>query len=37
MISNIDSYVQYLIEHSSPLKTAWNIEKARRGEPANWN
>ena len=37
MFQNIDSYVLYLIEHSSPLKTAWNIEKARRGEPANWN
>lgn len=37
MISNIDSYVLYLIEHSSPQRTAWNIEKARRGEAANWN
>ena len=37
MIQNIDSYVLYLIEHSSPMKTAWNIEKARRGEAANWN
>ena len=37
MFQNIDSYVLYLIEHSSPLKTAWNIEKARRGEAANWN
>lgn len=37
MISNIDSYVLYLIEHSSPQSTAWNIEKARRGEAANWN
>ena len=27
----------YLIEQSSPQKTAWNIEKARRGEAANWN
>ena len=37
MVCNIDSYVLYLIEQSSPLKTAWNIEKARRGEAANWN
>ena len=37
MIQNIDSYVLYLIENSSPQKTAWNIEKARRGEAANWN
>lgn len=37
MYAKIDSYVLRLIEQSSPLKTAWNIEKARRGEPANWN
>jgi len=37
MIQNIDSYVLHLIEHSSPQRTAWNIEKARRGEAANWN
>ena len=37
MFQNIDSYVLYLIENSSPQSTAWNIEKARRGEAANWN
>ena len=37
MFQDIDSYVLYLIENSSPQKTAWNIEKARRGEAANWN
>lgn len=37
MFQDIDSYVLYLIEHSSPRSTAWNIEKARRGEAANWN
>ncbi|MBE5800511.1 MAG: glycosyl hydrolase family 88 [Clostridiales bacterium] len=36
-MQNIDSYVLHLIEHSSPQRTAWNIEKARRGEAANWN
>ena len=37
MYARIERYVQELIEQSSPEKTAWNIEKARRGEPANWN
>lgn len=37
MYGQIDRYVQHLIEHSSPQKTAWNIEKARRGEAATWN
>lgn len=35
--NQIDAYVLYLIEHSSPEKTAWNIEKAREGKPATWN
>ena len=37
MYARIERYVQELIEQSSPEKTAWNIEKARRGEAANWN
>ena len=37
MYSKIDSYVLSLIERSSPERTAWNIERARRGEAANWN
>jgi len=35
--NQIDAYVLHLIEHSSPEKTAWNIEKVRAGKPANWN
>lgn len=37
MYEGIDRYVLCLIEQSSPLKTAWNIEKVRKGEPADWN
>ena len=37
MYEKIDAYVLRLIEESSPQRTAWNIEKARRGEAATWN
>ncbi|MBR5287212.1 MAG: glycoside hydrolase family 88 protein [Clostridia bacterium] len=37
MYNEIDSYVLRLIERSSPERTAWNIERMRRGEAANWN
>ena len=37
MYEKIDRYVLRLIEQSSPQRTAWNIEKARRGEAATWN
>ena len=40
MIENyevIDRYVLSLIKQSSPEYTAWNIEKARAGKPADWN
>lgn len=37
MYEKIDSYVLGLIQQSSPEKTAWNIERARQGKPANWN
>lgn len=37
MYENISSYVLSLIQKSSPEKTAWNIEKMRAGEKANWN
>ncbi len=37
MYDRIQDYVLYLIENSSPEKTAWNIERARQGLPATWN
>lgn len=37
MYKKIDQYVLGLIERSSTEYTAWNIEKARRGESATWN
>lgn len=37
MYGKIDSYVLYLIQQSSPEKTAWNIERMRQGKPASWN
>lgn len=37
MVQKINDYVLHLIAHSSPEKTAWNIERARQGLPATWN
>lgn len=36
MYEKIDSYVLDLIHKSSPERTAWNIERVRRGEAAAW-
>lgn len=33
----IGRYVIGLIEKSSPSQTAWNVERLRAGQPANWN
>lgn len=33
----IDEYVSYLVETSTPERTAWNLEKIREGKPASWN
>ena len=35
--SKINAYVQRLIRESTPERTIWNVEKIRKGEPANWN
>lgn len=37
MYEQIDAYVLELIEKSSPIYTAWNIERARAGKAASWN
>lgn len=37
MYDKIDRYVQYLIEHSTPERTVWNVEKLRQGKAADWN
>ena len=36
MYEKIDSYVLDLIKQSSPERTAWNIERVRRGQAAAW-
>ncbi|MBD5095074.1 MAG: glycosyl hydrolase family 88 [Subdoligranulum sp.] len=33
----IDAYVIQLVEHSTPERTVWNMEKIREGKPASWN
>ena len=33
----IGTYIQQLIEHSTPEAPAWNIEKIRAGKPNTWN
>ena len=33
----IDEYVLQLVEHSTPERTVWNMEKIRAGQPASWN
>ena len=33
----IDDFVLQLVEHSTPERTAWNLEKIREGKPASWN
>jgi len=37
MYEAIDRYVLSLIERSTPQQTVWNVEKLRRGKPADWN
>lgn len=35
--TKIDAYILHLVEHSTPERTAWNLEKLREGKPASWN
>ena len=37
MYEEIDTYVQRLIEESSPERTVWNVERIREGKKADWN
>ena len=37
MYEEIHQYVHELIAHSSPERTAWNIEQVRQGKPTTWN
>ena len=33
----LDRYILRLITESTPERTVWNVEKLRKGVPANWN
>ena len=37
MYKKIDSYIERLLEGSTPDKPLWNIEYIRKGKPASWN
>ncbi|MBQ8967418.1 glycoside hydrolase family 88 protein [Ruminococcus sp.] len=37
MYKKIDSYINRLLEGSTPDKPLWNIENIRQGKPAHWN
>ena len=37
MYEMIDRYVRYLIDHSTPRQTAWNMELIREGRTGTWN
>ena len=37
MYEKIDSYINRLLEGSTPDKPLWNIENIRQGKPAHWN
>ena len=37
MYAKIDSYIERLLDGSTPDKPLWNIENIRHGKPAHWN
>ena len=37
MYRKIDSYIERLLDGSTPDKPLWNIESIRQGKPAHWN